>query len=335
MSEQLTVCIAGCGGMGAIHAEGYNELDEKVRLIFRSASESRANEFAEKYGGEGFTDYSKAVAEADIVDICATHEQHMPMACEAFAAGKHVIMEKPISRTIDEADKIIEAADKAGTKLMVCENTAFHTHILEIDQAIARGDVGRPFIIEMSSMSLWSGLKGGTWRTDYAKTGGGVLIDLGSHYVYLARRWCQNLESIFARFSHASLEQKGEDTAVVMMNDRDGLTAVIHASWGAPGSPELPWIIVYGTEGTLVSRNDGLFLTTGGGGTKPKQSTLCDGQFMPLWWEGIRIGARTFVECVQKDEAVPSAVTGETAREVLELVKAAERSAKEGVVVRM
>ena len=143
--------------MGRIHAEGYAKLGKRIHLIFRSASEKRSKEFAERYGGEWHTDYSQAIEKADIVDICATHDLHMPMACEAFAAGKHVLIEKPIARTLEEADTMLSAADKAGAKLMVCENIAFHPHIQKIDQVIARGDIGNIFLIEMSSRTFCKG----------------------------------------------------------------------------------------------------------------------------------------------------------------------------------
>ena len=145
--------------MGRIHAEGYAKLGKKIHLIFRSASGKRAKEFAERYGGEWHTDFSQAIVKADIFDICATHDLHMPMACEAFAAGKHVLIEKPIARTLEEADTILSAADKAGTKFMLCENLAFHPHILAIDRALARSEIGKPFLLEIGYLDFWSALK--------------------------------------------------------------------------------------------------------------------------------------------------------------------------------
>lgn len=334
MSGELTVCIAGCGTMGRIHAEGYAKLGDKVRLIFRSASEKRAREFADKYGGEWCTDYSRAIEKADIVDICTTHDLHMPMACEAFAAGKHVLVEKAVARTLEETDKMLAAAEKAGTKFMVCENLAFHPYVLEIDRVLARGGIGEPFLIEMNSFGLWSGLSQGGWRADYEKIGGGVLIDLGSHYVYLARKWCRNLESIFARMSHATFKRRGEDTVVLVANDRDGLTATIHLSWGAPGAPRVPLIVVCGTEAAIISTwEDGLFLETSSNAEEPKRTKLHGGTFMDLWWEAIRTAVCAFVECVEKDMEPP--VTGRMARDVMEIIAAAERSAREGVAVKL
>jgi predicted dehydrogenase len=317
--------------MGRIHAEGYAKLGKRIHLIFRSASGKRAKEFAERYGGEWHTDYSQAIEKADIVDICATHDLHMQMACEAFAAGKHVLIEKPIARTLEEADTILSAAEKAGVKFMVCENIAFHPHIQKIDQVIAGGDIGNIFLIEMSSLSFWSGIQQGGWRSEYEKIGGGVLIDLGSHYAYLALRWCQNIESIFARISHATFNMQGEDTAILVISNSNGLTITIHVSWGAPGAPYPPGIVIYGTKGTVVSSHDGLFINRNGS-KEMKQTTLCDGSFMPLWWEAVRSAVRIFVECVEKNIEPP--VTGRMGRDVLGLIKAAERSAKEGIAVR-
>jgi predicted dehydrogenase len=318
--------------MGRIHAEGYRKIADRVDLVFRSGSAERAREFAERFGGAGWcTDYAEAVERADIVDICTTHDLHLPMVKEAFARGRHVLVEKPIARTLEEADEMLTAAKAAGRKFMVCENLAAHSHVMEIDRVLREGGIGEPFLIETSSLSFWQSLTRSGWRTDFEKTGGGILIDLGAHYAYLVRKWCPNLATVFARMSHATFRRKGEDTAVVVACDRGGLTATIHVSWGAPGAPVLPMAVVYGTEGTLISSDEGLFLSSGGDEESAKRTKLCDGPLGPLWNESIGAAARAFVECVEKDSEPP--VTGGMGRGVLELIVAANASAEEGRAV--
>ncbi len=334
MERELKVCIAGCGSIGRVHAEGYAELGRKMKIIFRSSKEERAREFADRYGGEWCTDYAKALEEVDIVDICTTPDLHMSMACDAFAAGKHVLVEKPMARNLREVNRILACAEKAGTKLMLCENLAFHPHILGIDRALAQGEIGKPFLLEIGYLDFWSALKReDSWFAQYKKVGGGILTENGSHYLYLIRKWCRDLESVFARMSHATFNRRGEDTAVVVANDRSGFTATLHISWGAPGGGGIPRIAVYGTEGMLLSTDNGLFLDAGNDRNKSKRRKLCDGSFMSLWWEAVKTGVRVFVECVDKDTEPP--VTGKMGRDIQELIEAAARSAQEGIVVRI
>jgi UDP-N-acetylglucosamine 3-dehydrogenase len=118
----INVAILGAGFMGAAHATNYRALEGSVRVkTVASRTLERAGRIAETVGAEATTDLDAAIRdpEVDAVDICLPTPLHRDAAERAFAAGKHVFLEKPIALTPEDADTIIRAAEQSGRLFMV------------------------------------------------------------------------------------------------------------------------------------------------------------------------------------------------------------------------
>ena len=115
MSGKVGICVIGLG-VGASHANAYTTLKDSVNLSVCDANPERLKATVERLGAEGFSNYQEALERPDVhaVDICLPHHLHCSVAVESAQAGKHVIVEKPMARTLEEADAMLDAASKAG-----------------------------------------------------------------------------------------------------------------------------------------------------------------------------------------------------------------------------
>jgi predicted dehydrogenase len=126
MSDPVRVAILGAGRIGKVHMQSYKRIRDKVQVCAlvearKKLAESRAAEWGvEKY----FQTLDELLPNepCDAVDICLPHNVHVECVQKACAGGKHVLLEKPIARTLADADQIIEAAQRAGVTLMVAHN---------------------------------------------------------------------------------------------------------------------------------------------------------------------------------------------------------------------
>src|ERR1051326_8335391 len=124
--ETGALVVIGCGWIARRHAAAARRLG--MPLIFASRDLDRARRYARLFGGiAAYGRYAEALADrrAAAAIICTPHDRHLADAREAFAAGRHVLVEKPLARTLDEADALIEAARAAGRVLMVAEQFHF------------------------------------------------------------------------------------------------------------------------------------------------------------------------------------------------------------------
>ena len=117
----------------------------------------------------------------DVVDICVPHDLHAPMALEAIAAGKHVLLEKPLATDMVEAQKLVHAAEHARTVVMIAENWQHAPVATAAEELIRSGAIGEPFLFSGKNLCYFDdGVS--PWRLEESKSGGGVLIDAGSHH---------------------------------------------------------------------------------------------------------------------------------------------------------
>ena len=139
------------------------------------------------------------------VDVMVPHHLHETVALEAFAAGLHVLLEKPMAPTLDACDRILAAAARAGTTFMVAENAQYWPEVVLAQQLVDDGALGE--IITARACSFVPPLDeffGGErpWRFDRAAAGGGVAIDAGSHWIRPLRMWLGEIREVVAALGY-------------------------------------------------------------------------------------------------------------------------------------
>ncbi len=147
-------------------------------------NEQRAKDKAEQYGASKvYTDYSQLLADKDIdaVSICTWNNTHAKISIDALQAGKHVLVEKPLCKTVEEALQVEKAVQESGKLLQVgfVRRYASNTQILK--QFIDAGELGEIYYAKASCLRRL-GNPGG-WFSDKERSGGGPLIDLGVHVI--------------------------------------------------------------------------------------------------------------------------------------------------------
>jgi predicted dehydrogenase len=164
------------------------------------------------------------------------------------AAGKHALVEKPIATSLSDADAMILAAKRAGTILMVAEDMHFRPAIRESFRRIVEGDVGEPlyFLAHVAGIRRPRG-----WASETARMGGGVLIDMGVHYVRALRLLMGEPDTVFAsRAMQIDTKTAGEDSVQVIFSSKAGWEAHMLFSWASLRG-HLPDIVISGEKGTL------------------------------------------------------------------------------------
>ena len=194
MATPLKVGLVGTGGISRRHITAYLEHPDRVQLTaVCDLDESRAQEYAKKAGVEAvYTDLDKMLREADIdaVDNCTFHPQHAPLTIAAAEAGKHIIVEKPMARSVQECRDMIAAADKAGVTLMVAQHLRHSPEARAVKRFIDEGKLGDILAVRTHIIS-GGGRIGGLERYADANQGGGILQVNSVHHIDLLRllRW--------------------------------------------------------------------------------------------------------------------------------------------------
>ena len=157
-----TVAIIGAGFMGSAHAANYASLGERVRVkTVCGRSPERAARVAEVVGAVAGTDLDAVLgdAEIDAVDICVPTPSHRDVTEQAFAAGKHVFLEKPLALTAEDAEAIVAAAERSGKIFMVGLVLRFWPEYVELARLVERGGIGSPravFAQRLSPPADWA-----------------------------------------------------------------------------------------------------------------------------------------------------------------------------------
>src|SRR5262249_27306498 len=167
----------------------------------------------------------------------------------AAQAGKHILVEKPIARTLAEGRDMIAAAQRAGVTLMVAENARFMAAVRQCKALIAQGGVGGLPVVRPHGATPF---QPGDWRSHRTLNGGGVFIDSGIHKVHLLRYLAGEPAHLYAAaLPKALVQHEGEDGIVVMTRGASGVVGVIHHAWTSAQRPAPPWAVVSGTRGRL------------------------------------------------------------------------------------
>jgi len=186
--SSVRVGFIGTGGIAGWHARQLLELPEARIAALADTSEKNRQNFAEKFGlqeAAQFSDYQDMLerAELDAVVICSPHTLHYRQACDVLNHGLHVLIEKPMTCSSAEAEQLIRVAEQAGKVLQVSYQRHFQPEFLYIRDAIASGAIGKLTSVTASLYQEWRQGTPGSWRQDPKLSGGGFLMDSGSHII--------------------------------------------------------------------------------------------------------------------------------------------------------
>lgn len=184
--EIVRIGLIGCGSISDVHLQAYAANPQVKLTAVCDLNEERAQQTADKYGvSEVYGDYRKLLASPNIdaVSICTWNNSHAEISIEALRAGKNVLCEKPLCKTVDEALAIQQAVRETGRVLQVGYVRRHAANIDVLKRFIDAGDLGDLYYAK-ASLIRRLGNPGG-WFADEERSGGGPLIDIGVHVIDL------------------------------------------------------------------------------------------------------------------------------------------------------
>jgi len=251
-ADPLRVGIVGAGWMGVTHGRAWAANAPRARIVaVADASQPRAQSLSdEATSGKARTyaglDSLLKEADVDAIDICLPHHLHKDAILAAARAGKHVLCEKPLCLTLDEAKAIRDGLRETGVTFMAAHNNLFAPALVEARRRLDAGELGPLYFVRSTESGRNVGYKTGqppidlapgesswSWRRDPAKSGGGEVIDTGWHGMYrlLALARSRPVE-VTAMLGDYFIHQSGvEDTGAVLLRFQDGSIGFLLTSW--------------------------------------------------------------------------------------------------------
>lgn len=192
--------------------------------------------------------------------IVTPNHMHAPCAAAFLEAGIHVICDKPLTATLDEAERLAETVSASGKVFVLTHNYSGHPMVREARERVRSGELGRIRVVHAEYVQDWladpleeTGHKQAEWRTDPARSGpAGCLGDIGTHAYQLLRFVTGiRVDSLSAELSTFVAGRRVDDNAQAMLRFENGARGTIWASQVAPGNENGPTLRVYGEKGGL------------------------------------------------------------------------------------
>jgi UDP-N-acetylglucosamine 3-dehydrogenase len=230
----MKVGVVGAGFIGAVHLDAYANMPEVEVVGVADALPEISATGAAVVGARPYASYEELVAaeEVDLVDVCLPTTYHRDLALKAARDGKHVVLEKPIARSLEDAEAIIEAFDGCSKRLFVGHVLRFFPEYVRIKEMLDAGELGTVGVARTSRRSPF--LTGwNDWYADW-RMSGGVLLDLVIHDFDFLRWALGEVERVYAR-GVLGREYNRLDYALVTLRFESGAIAHVEGQWGYPG----------------------------------------------------------------------------------------------------
>ncbi|MDR6225545.1 Gfo/Idh/MocA family protein [Desmospora profundinema] len=326
--------IVGCGHIANKHVEAIRAAEGAVLTAVCDRDPSRMEPFLAK-GIQSFTDMGRMLASTsvDVVNICTPSGLHAPLAIQAANAGKHVVVEKPIALTLEDADAIIQACEGNGVQLAVVHPNRFRPVMKELRRRVDAGAFGR--FSHANATVRWNRNQEyydqAPWRGT-RKMDGGVLMNQAIHNLDLLLWLMGDVEEVFSYHETRLRDIEAEDVSVSVLRFTSGALGVIEAAVTLYPRNLEETLSLFGESGTAVvggSTANWIRAWAFGDQTeREREETIYRIDHDPYGQPGHHAIIQDMTDAVRENR-VP-AVTGKDGRKALELVLACQRSAEWG-----
>jgi predicted dehydrogenase len=232
MAKVMRLGIVGCGLIGGKRAEAARRSGHVIAAV-ADVDPARAQGLGRSSRATIVSqDWREVVgADVDIVAVSTTHDQLAPICLAAVSAGKHVLVEKPAARTAAELAQVIAAAERSGVLVKVGFNHRFHPALEKARAIVDSGALGP--LLYVRGRYGHGGRRGyeQEWRCKVEISGGGELIDQGSHLIDLSRWFLGDFQQVEGHITTQFWNVEVEDNCFLSLRTAAGQTAWLHASW--------------------------------------------------------------------------------------------------------
>lgn len=360
---EIRVGIIGVGWPGQRHIEGYQKHPDARIVAISDVNAAAAEQVKTQYNVDGariFNDYRELLSgdHVDAVSICTPNFLHVPMAIDALDAGKHVLLEKPLARTLQEGERLAaKVAEHPAQAFMIAFNNRYRPDSVVLKQRIEAGELGNIYYAKTGWLRGAAEFFLRGWFTQRNRSGGGPLIDLGVHMLDLSLWFMGNPRpvsvsgSVYHEFNDFMRESTGsdvdvEDLATAFIKLDNGATIVLDVSWLSHiEQSNLVYAQLFGTQGgARISRGLGneaggqeqmtINTTTGKGPARatlvqhPEFQTMQAQQQGFMLYESFRAEIADFVDSIEAGRQPGATITH--GLDVLRVLDAIYRSAETG-----
>ncbi|MRX73888.1 gfo/Idh/MocA family oxidoreductase [Bacillus lacus] len=261
---KIRIGVIGCGSIAKHrHLPEYAANNEVEIVALCDKVEERAAELAKEYGARSYKDYEELLKSDDIdaVSVCTPNYLHAPISIAALAAGKHVLCEKPMAISEEEAQQMITAAENNNRKLMIAHNQRFVPSHVRAREIIESGEAGKIYSFRTSfghgGPEGWSADGKDSWFFKKEQAFIGAMGDLGVHKTDLLRYLLGEEFTEVAALVETSAKKGStvDDSAVCVLKTESGIIGTLAASWSYVAKEDNSTII-YGEKAILRLEED-------------------------------------------------------------------------------
>lgn len=253
----IRVAVIGTGGISEAHLKAYTSLGDRCKVVaLCDISPEKAEALKQKYNldCEIFTNTEEVAShnEVDLVSVCTPPYMHAELAIACLNGGKHVLVEKPMASSLEECDRMLEAAERSQRILSVVSQNRFYNPIMKLKHVLDSGLLGK--VVHAQADSFW--WRGHVyydlwWRGTWEKEGGGCTLNHAVHHIDMLQ-WLMGmpdrLQAVTSNTSHDNAEV--EDLSIAVLSYGNGALAQITSSVVHHGEEQQ---LVFQTEKAKVS----------------------------------------------------------------------------------
>ena len=358
MAERIyNISIAGCGKVAHLHARAIKAIPHAKLKGVWNRTLSKSESFAELYNTKAYSNVTTMVREckSDLVIVCTAHPYHKQPAIEAAHAGANILVEKPLSSSLEDCDDIINACRACNVKTGVVSQRRWYEPVKRVKMAIENGKIGKP-VLAVVTMLGWRDkayYDSDPWRGTWKDEGGGVLVNQSPHQLDLLIWYMGEIEEVYGiwrNLNHPYIEV--DDTALAIVKFKSGAIGnILVSNSQKPGL--YGKVQIHGDNGASVGvQTDGgaMFIAGRTGVAEPPVNDLWtvsgEGELLKEW---IREDTAIFNNCdptvryIQYqiedylralETGIEPSVTGLDGRRTVELFSAIYRSTRDNLPIR-
>lgn len=263
----ISVGLVGGGGIVDAHIRGYRAYADAIKVVaVADVVTETAQRRAAELDATPYTDFRQMINEADLdaVDICLPHYLHAEAIVAAAEAGKHILCEKPLCLTVEQAELVQRAVRTAGVTLMCAHNQLYLPAVTKAKQLLDDGVLGTVYEVRVTD-SFYNDFdpQNMGWRASAATSGGGELMDTGYHPTYLMLHFAGGspVDATALLSRHRLHFMEGEDSAQVLVRFDNGVVGQLVTSWAYDPPPGTERFAIVGERGSMRSDGVSLLLT--------------------------------------------------------------------------
>lgn len=326
----VKVALLGCGMMGTTHANSYKNISDAKLVAVCDISKEKSDKIALINGSNSYQDFETMMQneEFDVLDVCLPTYMHREYAIKGMEKGKNVFCEKPIALTVEDAEAMLQSAEKNNVKFSVGHVVRFFPAYKNAVNVVNSGKIGVPKLIRTTRNADYPRWSWEGWYNDYTKSGG-PMVDLIIHDFDWVVHSFGEVERVFAKSFNGNVPEKEHCLATLRL--KNGAIAHVEGSWAYPDDSKFSTSFeVVGTTGQIEfdslasagvvkqTNNDGQHNTTM---SSPIATSL----------EPYTAELREFINCVANGTS--PIVTGDQAIQALKVALASIESSKTGLPI--